>query len=357
MKLDLPAINYPIYTGTSALKAFATWLSAQSYSQVMVLTDDNTMLHCLPHLREVFEPEHAISISPGEPQKNLYGCMAIWTEMTERGFDRKSLMVNLGGGLIGDIGGFCAATYKRGIDFVQVPTSLLAQVDASVGGKTGINFKHYKNHLGAFRDPAAVFAHPGFFATLPPRELLSGYAEVLKHCLIADRNRWESLAELPYLPEDITPVIADSIAVKARIVAEDPFEKGIRKALNFGHTIGHGIESVMMDDAAPIPEVTHGEAVAAGMLAEAFISREKGLLTEPQLIAIAQRIRSLYPAIAISPEAATQIADTALQDKKNEAGRILCTLLEGIGSFRINVPITRPEILASLAFYHAVYTE
>lgn len=345
----MSTIPYPIHTGSDALTALSRWLDKQSYSGILVLTDHNTERHCLPKLREHLPSQHFLTTSfpPGEAHKSLATCELVWDVLTQQGFDRKSLLINLGGGLVGDLGGYVASTYKRGIDFVQVPTTLLAQVDASVGGKTGVNFQHFKNHLGLFANPKAVFADPGFFATLPPRELRSGYAEVLKHCLIADRVRWEELSALPGLPEDLTPVIDASIRVKSEIVALDPFEKGPRKALNFGHTIGHGIESVFMEQ----EHITHGEAVAAGMVCEAFLSHGKNSLAATELESIARVIRGLYPRIAISSAQITAIADATLQDKKNEAGTILCTLLDGIGGYRINVPISRSDVTDALNYY------
>ena len=342
-------IPYPIHPGNDALSELGKWLDQQSYSGILVLTDHNTEKHCLPRLRKHLShhPVAYFSFPPGEAHKSLTTCELVWDVLTQQGFDRKSLIINLGGGLVGDLGGYVASTYKRGIDFVQVPTTLLAQVDASVGGKTGVNFQHFKNHIGVFANPKAVFADPGFFETLPARELRSGYAEVLKHCLIADRERWEELSAISGLPNELTPIIEASIRVKSDIVSQDPFEKGPRKALNFGHTIGHGIESVFMD----LEHVTHGEAVAAGMVCEAFLSQRKNSLAVSELEAIVQTILRQYPRIAITQAQITAIADATLQDKKNEAGTILCTLLDGIGGFRINVPISRSDVLDALNFY------
>lgn len=347
----MSTVPYPIHTGNDALSALNSWLGQQSYSGIIILTDHNTDKFCLPRLEKHLTQRPTVnhSFPPGEAHKSLATCEQVWDCLTQQGFDRKSLIINLGGGLVGDLGGFAAASYKRGIDFVQVPTTLLAQVDASVGGKTGVNFQHFKNHLGTFANPKAVFADPGFFQTLPERELKSGYAEVLKHCLIADQVRWETLSQLPGLPADLTAVIEASIQVKSDIVSIDPFEKGPRKALNFGHTIGHGIESVFMD----ILHITHGEAVAAGMVCEAFLSHRTKSLSDSELENISKTILRLYPRIEIPQTQITGIADATLQDKKNEAGSILCTLLDGIGSYRINVPISRTDVIDALNFYLA----
>ncbi|HHG84983.1 MAG TPA: 3-dehydroquinate synthase, partial [Bacteroidetes bacterium] len=267
--------DYPIHIGTNALEALRDLVAAGSFTQVMVLTDHNTARECLPRLKKVLEFDAHFSISPGEKHKTIASCEAVWEAMTTHGLDRKSLLINLGGGLVGDLGGFSAACFKRGLAFVQVPTSLLAQVDASVGGKTGVNFAHFKNQVGTFVNPLAVFVDSTFLDTLPEREALSGYAEVLKHCLIADGLRWVDLAGLSGLPMSLGPVIASSIQIKADIVALDPREDGPRKGLNFGHTVGHALESWFMDQTKSL---LHGEAVAMGMICESFISYQLGTL-------------------------------------------------------------------------------
>jgi 3-dehydroquinate synthase len=257
----------------------------------------------------------------------------------------------LGGGVVGDMGGFVAATYKRGIDFVQIPTTLLAMVDASVGGKLGIDFQGYKNHIGLYREPLGVYIYPPFLDTLPPAELRSGLAEVIKHHLIADAAAWPDLRErrdLAALP--LEALIRHSVDIKARIVAADPQEQGLRKALNFGHTIGHALETARLNSEKPL---LHGEAIAVGMIAESYLSQQRGLLSEAQLLDVAQYLRQIYPSVGIAPEEYEHLTHLARNDKKNEGGRILCTLLNGIGGVAVNQTITGDDIAASLFYYLA----
>lgn len=343
--------SYPIHIGPDALQALAREVAAGGYTQVIVLTDHNTSRDCLPHLEKVLSYDLHHSIAPGETHKSIATCESFWQVMTALGVDRKALVINLGGGLVGDLGGFSAACYKRGIAFIQVPTTLLAQVDASVGGKTGVNFDHFKNQIGAFANPQAVIVCPTFLGTLSPRELRSGYGEVLKHCLIADAPEWLRLKQLPGLPENLTSTIARSIQIKADIVAQDPREAGIRKALNFGHTIGHALESWHLDRPGAL---LHGEAVAAGMVCESYLSQQKGSLTPDALAEIAATILRLYGRVAIPQAACETIAQLALQDKKNRGHRILCTTLADIGQFQLDTEISQSDVIDSLRYYSTV---
>ncbi len=338
--------SYEIHSVQELIPALKRFLEAKEYSQVFVLADDHTAEVCVP----LIGPDYPdpIVIPHGEKHKTIASCEVIWKHLTDAGADRKAVLLNVGGGLIGDLGGFAASTYKRGIDFVQIPTSLLAMVDASVGGKTGVNFDHFKNQVGAFKDPAAVFIYPTFLNSLPQRELESGFAEVIKHCLIADRPRWETLLQQEDISQmDWAALIPESVQVKLSIVQQDPFEKGPRKALNFGHTIGHAIESYFIEE-APSPFL-HGEAVILGMLAEAWISWHRGLISQSEWEQIARYLGLLAREPALRQPERLQIARLALQDKKNEGKRILCTLLDGIGGFKINQEITVQDILDSLA--------
>lgn len=349
--IQLEAGSYTIHVGSGSLAALPALIEAGGYTSTFVLCDTHTAALCLPRLLELLPDLKVITISPGELHKDLRSCSHIWQTLTSSRADRKSLLLNLGGGLVGDIGGFAASCYKRGIDFVQIPTTLLAMVDASVGGKTGINFDHYKNQVGLFRNPQAVFADPTFLDTLPPRELRSGYAELLKHCLIADAARWEKLADLTGYPQPWTPFIADSIAVKLAIVTEDPFEKGPRKALNFGHTIGHAIESHLMESHEPL---LHGEAIAIGMVCEAYISFSRDLLSQSELDWIGRVVLRIFGHRSIPESDFPQLSALSLQDKKNHGGQILCTLLHGIGAFAVDQAIVERDIVLSLQHYNAL---
>jgi len=342
--------NYPIHIGPESGARLAAFVRDGHFSQVFVLTDDHTATHCWPRWEHLLPAAHHLSIPHGEPHKSLATCATVWQALTDRRADRKALLVNVGGGLVGDLGGFSAACYKRGIDFVQAPTSLLAMVDASAGGKTGVNFDHYKNQVGAFRDPRAVFIEPAFLETLPPRELRSGFAELLKHALIARRDRWEPLATARAMPTHWTDFIAESIQIKVDIVTEDPFERGARKALNFGHTIGHAAESYFMTS----DPLLHGEAVALGMVCEAFISEQRGLLSPAERHEIDAVLQRIFGHRALPEAAFPDLLQLTRQDKKNQGGEILCTLLDGIGAFRINQALTPAEIEASFHHYNSL---
>jgi 3-dehydroquinate synthase len=258
--------------------------------------------------------------------------------------------VNLGGGVLTDLGGFCAALYKRGIRFVQVPTTLLAQVDASVGGKTGVDFQGFKNQLGVFQEPAAVCIDPQFLRTLDPRQLKSGYAEIVKHSLIADAAAFAEQRRTGMLVDDWTATIQASVALKQSIVAQDPLEAGPRKLLNFGHTVGHALESYLL--VQPGREILHGEAVAAGMVCEAWLSVQRGLLSAGALDQIETFLFSVFEKVQFVLLETEAIAEYAWQDKKNVGSVINCTLLRGIGQGVYDQPVTIHELADSLRYYH-----
>ena len=325
------------------------FFNSSDYDKVAVLVDENTRLHCLPLVHKVIKPTDIIEIESGEEKKTLDTCVHIWKELTDNHYERKSLLVNLGGGVIGDMGGFCASTYKRGIDFINIPTTLLAQVDASVGGKLGIDFLGFKNHIGTFELPGKVFIDTKFLNTLPERELRSGFAEVIKHCLIADADYWEIVSAVDFKDQNWSEIVKHSVEVKNKVVEEDPFEKGRRKILNFGHTIGHAIESYFLqkDD----QRLLHGEAIAAGMICEAYLSEKYCNLPESSVKSIEDYITKTFGKISISLEDADEISKLCLQDKKNEKGIINFSLLKDIGNSVFNVGIEQNEIRKALQLY------
>src|SRR5476651_2043255 len=289
----LYSIDYPIYFENS-LDELVKFIDRGQYSRFFVLTDENTAKHCLPLLREKLgsaDNFDIIEINAGEESKDINFCIGVWKMLIDFGADRQSLLINLGGGVISDLGGFAASTFKRGIDFVHVPTTLLSQVDASVGGKTGIDIDSIKNIIGTFTQPKAVFIEYGFIDTLPARQILSGVAEMLKHGLIADAAYWELLKNSD-LKKPTAELIYLSIAIKNKVVIEDPHEKGIRKALNFGHTIGHAIEtySLINDE----DHLSHGEAIAIGMICEAYLAHKKTGLPAEDLQEITETLNTLY---------------------------------------------------------------
>src|SRR5690606_34760264 len=328
----------------------AQFLSDAGYSRIVVLADEHTNTLCYPLIAAGLPAHDLIVIPPGEEQKNINTCVTIWDRMTALHLDRHAVAIVLGGGVLGDMGGFCAATYKRGIDFILVPTTLLSLVDASIGGKLGIEFNDFKNHIGVFQKPALTLLFSGFLATLPESELRSGYAEVVKHTLISDRNMWDVISGRSLHEQDWEELIRHSVAFKARVTAEDPREKGLRKVLNAGHTIGHALESHFFSESR---RILHGEAIAVGLVAEGWIARQKNMLTEEELQSIMAHIRAVFGKIELTRTQIERISTLVRQDKKNKDNRILCVLLKGIGSAVWDVDISVDDVSDALSFYAA----
>jgi len=314
--------NYSVWIGDNSLSQ----LAISSYSKVAILVDENTKRDCLNKLPN-FENSIVIEIQSGEENKNISTCNFIWEQLSKNNFERNALLINLGGGVIGDIGGFCASTYKRGIDFVQIPTTLLAMVDASVGGKLGIDFDGLKNQVGLFVNPKIVIINPEFLKTLDKNQLVFGFSEVVKHALIADKEFWNTILETPFDKLNWNYIIEKSVQIKNNIVLNDPREKGERKKLNFGHTFGHAIESYYLQKGTP---VFHGQAIALGMLLESKMSD----LTEIEKGEITEFILSNFT-LPYNP-AKNKLIQFLLNDKKNKAGKINFSLLEGIGNCSID---------------------
>jgi 3-dehydroquinate synthase len=330
------------------LKSF---LDSRKYSKVAVLVDENTLRHCLPVIEPGLPRHQLIVVRSGEEQKNLQTCALVWEEMTEMALDRHAVMLVIGGGVLGDMGGFCAATYKRGIDFVLIPTTLLAQVDASIGGKLGIDFNAFKNHIGVFQQPALTLLHSGFLKTLPAAELRSGFAEVIKHCLISDRKMFETISGRDLNGQDWDALLRHSVAFKAKITVEDPKEKGLRKILNAGHTIGHAVESFLLSSGK---RILHGEAIAIGLISEAFIALQRKMLKEEEFATICAYIRRIFGKISLAESEIEQMAKMTLQDKKNKDNKVLCVLLDGIGSCKWDQEISLNEVAGSLRYYNGL---
>lgn len=326
------------------------FLKGKQYSNTCILVDQNTEKHCFPLISDIFPSANIIQIPAGEEFKTLSTCETIWQQMTDLQLDRKALMIDLGGGVIGDMGGFCAATYKRGIDFIQIPTTLLSQVDASVGGKLGIDFKSFKNHIGVFKDPEAVFIDTTFLKSLDPQELRSGFAEIIKHCLIADKAKWDEIRKKDFTSQNLPDLVKHSIEIKSRITSEDPTEKGLRKILNFGHTIGHAVESYFLN--IQDKKLLHGEAIAVGMIAEAWLSFKRKFISEEELDQIKSYILSIYGKALIFDFDIEKIIPLTLQDKKNENKQIQFSLLEEVGRCGWNIPVQLKEIREALNFYN-----
>jgi len=332
----------------------ASYFSSRHFPAVAVLCDANTNKFCYPLIKSSLPKHFLITIPPGEENKNLDGCTKIWKEMTEAGLDRKSIMINLGGGVIGDMGGFCASVFKRGIEFINLPTTLLSQVDASIGGKLGIDFLTLKNHLGVFKEPLQTFVNPAFLYTLPERELRSGFAEIIKHCLIADKEYFDKIIEIGYDRKSWDEIILHSIKVKYRITQQDPREKGLRKVLNFGHTVGHALESHYLESSE---KLYHGEAIAIGMICEAYISYIKELLNYEDLELISKQIVRYFGLVKIDDKAIREVCSLVKHDKKNVDNTIMCSLLNGIGTVLFDQEIDTMEIKESLIYYRNLNKE
>lgn len=343
--------DYNIYVGDiwAELNAF---LQQRNYPHVVVIVDENTKAHCLPIFKQKVAIQDFvwIEIPAGEQHKTLTTCQNIWQEMMDRGINRRSLTIDIGGGVIGDMGGFCASTFKRGMDFIQMPTTLLSQVDASIGGKLGIDFNHIKNSIGVFNNPQGVFIAPEFLRTLSDREVRSGFAEMIKHALIADAEQWEQLQQIDDLAKvDWAVRLVPSLQIKQRIVEEDPFEAGIRKALNFGHTIGHAVESILLPRENYL---LHGEAIAIGMIAESYIAHKEAGLALEALKRIRDFILKIYDPILLQKTDYEDFIRMMQKDKKNETSEINFTLINPIGTALINRTCSRERIIESLEFYN-----
>lgn len=371
----------------------ATAVAGSEHDRVFVLTDDTTHECCLPKVAALLAQYDAvpITIAHGDQHKTLAALGDVWTALQQGGATRHSLLINLGGGMITDLGGFAAATFKRGINFINIPTTLLAMVDAAVGGKTGINFGGLKNEIGAFADARFVIINTCFLDTLDAENLCSGYAEMLKHALISDERMWAEHVNFDLSQPDLAELqrmVAESIAVKERIVAEDPHEHGIRKALNFGHTIGHALEEFALQQAggavvstAPNNQLTsggaaisarllplarartapekrpllHGYAVAFGLIGELYMSARKAGFPTERLHQTARFIRENYAQTEFTCNDYPTLLNLMRHDKKNTSGVINFTLLHNIGDIRINQTATDEEICEALDFIREGY--
>ncbi|MCX8489623.1 MAG: 3-dehydroquinate synthase [Cyclobacteriaceae bacterium] len=325
----------------------SNFLKEQSFTQLGVVVDTNTKSHCYSLVKEALPIHLLVEVSAGEESKNLETCTQIWQQLTELNFDRHSFLLVIGGGVLGDMAGFCAATYKRGINFALVPTTLLAQVDASVGGKMGIDFLHFKNQIGVFQEPVATLISSTFIHTLPERELRSGFAEVIKHCLIADKEMWDQISRKSFDEQDWHELIVHSVEIKKKITSHDPREQGLRKILNFGHTFGHALETHYL---AINMRIFHGEAIAMGMIMEAFVACEKNFVSKVELNSICNFVGSVF-------KKPTQPFDHALvmalmnQDKKNKGDKILMALPKGIGESVWDQEVSTAEVKKAFEFY------
>lgn len=349
-----PDAAHPIFFSEEAYAELNKHLQNFNPSRQFVLVDSNTHTYCLPAFLSKLENTdnlEIIEMDAGEKFKDLDTCSGVWKAMSELGGDRKSLLINLGGGVVTDLGGFVASTFKRGIPFINVPTSLLAMVDASVGGKTGIDLGNLKNQIGVINQPQLVLIDSNFLDTLPKEHMRSGLAEILKHGLIADESYWDKVSSLKTLNKnDLNEIIKESIAIKSTVVSKDPFEHNLRKILNYGHTLGHAIESYFLTHPKK-KTLLHGEAVAAGLILESYISSELLNFPKKKLNEITLVILDIFGKIAFEPEDLSKIFELMKFDKKNEHGTINFVLLKDIGKAQIDCTVPTQILEKSFKYY------
>ena len=348
-------ITENVFSGPDCLQNLSSLISNGNYSEVVVLVDENSLKHCYSELNQLLPLHHIIEICSGEDRKNLEACSLVWEKLTSINADRKALLINLGGGVLLDLGGFAASCYKRGISFVNVPTTLLSMVDASVGGKTGIDFENYKNQIGLFSLPEAVYINSDFINTLPHREVLCGFAEVIKHYAIADENEFLSLLMQKHSLEnmDWDSTVIKNVEIKSRIVQYDPKETGIRKALNFGHTVGHAVETYFLTDSKT--SLLHGEAVAIGIICESYVSFRLDLISSEELDKVSSLIKNYFQLPVLPELGFNALIGLMMQDKKNIAGSINFTLLDGIGNYKIDNSVEPDVIIDSFRYYNGIF--
>ncbi|WP_394906375.1 3-dehydroquinate synthase [uncultured Mesonia sp.] len=349
----IPSVNNTVYFVEEAYQKLNDCLATNCFSKVFILVDTQTQINCLPQFLPLLQTNitiEVIEIDSGEQNKNLQTCKGVWEALADLGADRKSILINLGGGVVTDLGGFVASTYQRGIAYINIPTSLLAMVDASIGGKTGIDLGNLKNQIGVINDAKMVLIDPKFLATLPANQMRSGLAEMLKHGLIADKNYWKKMTDLSQLNlTHLNELIYRSIEIKNKIITEDLFEDGIRKTLNFGHTLGHAIEAHYLNQ--PNENVLHGEAVAAGMIMAAFLSHKLTQFPKEDLEELSKVIKKYYGTLSIKEEDVPEILDLLKHDKKNSHGKVLFVLLSQIAQPQIDCKIPKNLLKEAFTFY------
>ena len=357
--MELQTIHTPdhkIIIG-NVFEALEKYLLKGSYSKYILFMDENTSSHCYPVIKKLLDnidlEHHYLTVKSGEHNKTLRTCEYLWDGLTALRADRNSLVINLSGGVLSDMGGFVAATFKRGVPFINIPTTLLSMVDASIGGKLAIDFNGLKNHIGLFKNPARVFIYPGFLKTLPVRELYSGFAEIIKHGLIADASYFDEVQQAGN-PAEITDeqwakFISRSVEIKNQIVEADPFEAGRRKVLNFGHTAGHAIESWSLNSSDPLK---HGEAIAIGMVIETYLSTLKGGMKISEARQVTNYLAQIFsPYHGLQQPNFGELVGLMRQDKKNFKGNILFTLLEAKGEAIFDARVNEEEIKEAIQYY------
>lgn len=348
--------DYAIHFNSTCYDKLNNYINESNFSKIFVLVDTNTHEHCLsPFLAKINTSQNIeiIEIEAGEINKTIDTCVGIWNALSDLDGDRKSLLINLGGGVVTDLGGFVASCFKRGINFINVPTSLLAMVDASIGGKTGVDLGTLKNQIGVINCGDMVLVDTKFLETLPQNEMRSGLAEMLKHGLIQDETYWHKMSDLSkFTLEDLDKLIYESIIIKKNVVTEDPNENGLRKTLNYGHTLGHAIESYCLSNDKK-ETLLHGEAIAIGMVLATYISHKKCGFPHEKLENIKSSIRNIYGLVEFTNNDYLEIIDLLKFDKKNTHGNINFVLLEDIGKSKIDCKVENALIMEAFDYYKA----
>ena len=350
-------LSYPIRLENSYAALSEAILDAGKFhAKIVVITDSNV---APLHLEDVLKAlsgsgadVFSLVLPAGEEHKNLDSIETIYQFLIDHCLDRNDLLAALGGGVIGDMTGFAAATYLRGIDFIQLPTTLLADVDSSIGGKTGVDYHSYKNMIGAFKQPRLVYINLSVLRTLPARQFSTGMAEIIKHACIMDTDYLRFLEDnreriVKQEPELLLETIARSLVIKKKVVEEDPTEKGIRAILNFGHTLGHALEKESGFS------LTHGEGVSLGCVAAMYISRRKGLLTEEDCCRVETLLSAYALPVRYQDYSMENVLDHTLHDKKRSGKGLRFILLDGLGSAVIDTSVTREEMRGALEYLSA----
>lgn len=351
---SIQAQHYQVYFNDEGFDFLNRFVAEQHPSKIFLLADKHTNECCTPIVLSVLAtdiPLEIIEIEAGEPHKHIDTCTQVWYALSELGADRKSLLINIGGGVVTDLGGFVASTYMRGIPFINVPTSLLAMVDASVGGKTGVDLGALKNLVGVINNPKGVLIYPDFLATLPTEELRSGMAEMFKHGLISDEGYWHKMCNLSELTEaHLGSLIYESVVIKNEVVTQDPTEKGLRKTLNYGHTLGHAIESYCLQN--PNRErLLHGEAIAIGMVLATYLSVKELGFSMDKCDQVKAVLGEYFKKQDFTYEEITDICQLMRFDKKNVGGNVHFVLLEAIGKPKIDCIVPYEEIYKAFEYY------
>lgn len=347
----IKAMRYTIVFEQENYKSLDLFLQQRNYSSLFILVDEHTKTACLPiFLSKITLNYTLITIPSGENHKNLDTCIFVWEKLHQLQADRQSLLINIGGGMVTDIGGFIATTFKRGMDFINISTSLLGMVDASVGGKTGIDFNGLKNQIGVFSNPKMVVIDMDYIKSLPKREWVSGMAEIIKYGLSYDANLWQSLKMSAIDTINLPKLIHRSIEIKNEVVLKDPQEQALRKILNYGHTIGHAIETYFLQSDSK-NSLTHGEAIAIGLICETYISSVLFNFPKDELIQLKKYILKLFGHVIFNENDFENILQLMKFDKKNINGNIRFVLLMDIAHSKIDCHVETPLIIESLKYY------